>query len=391
MRSIHTRIAQQTAPTMFALAVLFLACQAILIVLWVDVPSLREMTVGRQDTRTIELDAFWLPVTQRSPIAAALERWAVLTMLVIWPIVGMEAIYHLLTRPRETRWRWHRLASLAFLVCPSLRMGARSPEMNDKIWLPGMQWRRPDARLRRRLAKRFSVPMVGIALLILPVLIVEFFMKEQVARYLWLRVALHVSTGIIWFAFAAEFILMVSIAEKKWDYLKENWIDLTIIALPFFSFLRSLQAVRGTKLAKLAKVSQITKLVRAYRLRGTALKAFRALILLDVLTRLIRTSPEQQLIRYRTKLEAAERDTRLLRLIIARLQRQIREQNSEPDVVAEEDEQQSPPPQHRVDPTPQSRQGTERLDDQGNAKEKSDQNSATVPKTASSYPARREA
>ena len=324
---MHTRIAERTAPTMFALAVLFLACQAILIVLWVDVPSLREMTVGRQGgPANVEADGgLWLPVTQRSPIAAALERLAVLTMLIIWPIVGTEAVYHLVVGPKAPRWRWHRIASVAFIVCPSLRMGARSAEMGDKIWLPGMQWRRADSRLRRRLAKRFSIPMVGIALLILPVLVIEFFMKEQVARYLWLRVALHVSTGIIWFAFAAEFILMISVAEKKWDYLKENWIDLTIIALPFFSFLRSLQAVRGTKLAKIAKVSQITKLVRAYRLRGTALKAFRALILLDVLTRLIQTSPEQQLTRYQAKLDAAQREARLLRLMIARLRRQLRE------------------------------------------------------------------
>ena len=165
--------------------------------------------------------------------------------------------------------------------------------------------------------------MIGIALLILPVLMVEFLLKEQVARYAWLRLALHVGTGVIWFAFAAEFILMASIAEKKLDYIRKNWVDLAIIVLPFFSFLRSMQAVRGSRLAKLAKIPQLSKLVRAYRLRGTALKAFRALVLLDVSTRLLRTTPEKQLIRLREELAVTQREARLIRLMIARLEREI--------------------------------------------------------------------
>ena len=180
------------------------------------------------------------------------------------------------------------------------------------------------------------VAMIGIALLILPVLIVEFLLKEQVARYVWLRVSLHVGTGVIWFAFAAEFILMVSIAEKKFDYIRRNWVDLAIIALPFFSFLRSLQAMRGTRLAKLAKLPQLTKLARAYRLRGTVLKAFRALVLLDVSARLFRKTPEQQLQQLRAELVVTQREARLIRLMIARLERELATAGDVPDAASAE-------------------------------------------------------
>lgn len=334
---------------MFGLAVLFLVCQAILIVLWVDVPALREKSVsaissddglsvegaalGDQESpvgpgdevSTEELDA--LQQSIRGPVSASqimLEQTALGLMFVIWPVVIAESVYHIFIRPKTWAMTATHAYSLLFCVCPSLRMCARSAEMGGRLWLPGWSWQRPNRRLRRRLEHYFSVPMIGIALLIVPVLVVEFLFKDQVARYAWLRVSLHTGTGVIWFAFAAEFILMIAIAEKKFDYLRRHWVDVAIIVLPFFSFLRSLQALRGTRLARLARVPQLTKLARAYRLRGTVLRAFRALVLLDVAARLFRTTPEKRLHRLRQQLSAAQADARKIRLMIARTEREIR-------------------------------------------------------------------
>jgi len=317
---------------LFGLSVLFLVCQAVLVVLWVDVPSLREKTLPNTGT---------IAELGMGPITASelrLERFALATMYVIWPIVTLETIYHWIIRPKTRAMRWFHLFGFFFCVCPSLRMCARSVEMDGRLWLPGMSWRRPNRRLRRRLEQHFSIPMIGIALLILPVLLVEFLLKDQVARYGSLRIALHVGTGVIWFAFAGEFILMASIAEKKLDYIRKNWVDLAIIVLPFFSFLRSMQAVRGSRLARLAKIPQLTKLVRAYRLRGTVLKAFRALVLLDVSTRLIRTTPEKRLARLRSELTATRREARLIRLMIARLEREITETAEDADAGQKSDD-----------------------------------------------------
>lgn len=360
---VHARVAHWTAPIMFVSATTFLVCQAILIVLWVDVPSLREKTLELNQTKPavgsvaegnvianaikskpIESELRSVPILAPTTHAQLqLQRASISLMAITWPIVILESIYHWIIRPKTWAMRWFHFFGFLFCVCPSLRMCARSVEMDGRLWLPGISWSRPNRRLRRRLEQTFSVPMIGIALLILPVLMVEFFLKDQVARYGSLRLALHVGTGVIWFAFAAEFILMVSIAEKKLDYIRKNWVDLAIIILPFFSFLRSMQAVRGSRLAKLAKIPQLSKLVRAYRLRGTALKAFRALILLDVSTRLLRTTPEKQLARLREELTVTNREARLIRLMIARLQREITESNEISDPIT------SGKPEDRVD------------------------------------------
>ncbi|TWT64582.1 hypothetical protein CA85_37150 [Allorhodopirellula solitaria] len=366
---LHRRIAIWTAPLMFVLAVVFLVCQAVLIVMWVDVPTLREKSLAAATNPTnpsatdgelstddsarrehapseqapltpsnptpspsppsIDPDQHQIETLHRallgptSPAQLMLEGAAVIAMCLIWPIVLLESVYHWMIRPKTWATAPMHAYSLIFCISPSLRMCARSAEMGDRLWLPRWSWQRPDRRLRRRLEQSFSVPMIGIAMLIVPVLVVEFLLKDQVARYAWLRVALHIGTGVIWFAFAAEFILMISIAEKKFDYLRRHWIDLAIIVLPFFSFLRSLQAVRGTRLAKLAKVPQLTKLARAYRLRGTVLRAFRALVLLDVSARLFRSTPEKRLHRLRQELSVTQREARMIRLMIVRIEREI--------------------------------------------------------------------
>ncbi len=344
---------------MFGLSVMFLVCQAILIVMWVDVPALREKaavisTAGavssdvvqsadgsaRGEKESLQLESLQLAV--RGPVSSSqmmLERATVGLMWVIWPLVIAESIYHLIIRPKRRAFAKTHAYSLLFCLCPSLRMCARSAEMNGRLWLPGWSWQRPDRRLRRRLEQHFSIPMIGIALMIVPVLIVEVLFQDQVAQHLGLRISLHIGTGVIWFAFAAEFILMISIAEKKFDYLRRHWVDLAIIVLPFFSFLRSLQAVRGTRLARLAKLPQLTRLARAYRLRGTVLRAFRALVLLDVSARLFQSTPEKRLHRLRQELTATQREARMIRLMIVRIEREIRNDET---IVVDADRDASP-------------------------------------------------
>jgi len=163
--------------------------------------------------------------------------------------------------------------------------------------------------------------MIVIAMMIMPVLIVEFFMKTQVAQYDWLRMMLHLGTGIIWFAFAAEFILMVSVADKKLRYCKEHWIDLAIIILPVFSFLRSLQLLRATALAQALGIPMLTKLARVYRLRGTAIKAFRALVLLELFQRFWGGDAERRIEKLQRRLAEVESEAKSIRRKIAKLER----------------------------------------------------------------------
>jgi len=306
-------IAVHTAPLMFWLSLIFLVCQAVLIVMWVDVPNLRENLSANVDE----------PLISARSGAVAIESVAIRLMLIIWPIVIAESILHWFTRPWNRETRSFHFFSLLFAICPSLRMCARSLQMGKRIWLPSLGWRKADARMRRRLERRFSMPMIGIALLIMPVLIVEWFMKAQVADYDWLRFALHFSTGMIWFCFAAEFILMVSLAEKKFQYCRKHWIDLAIIILPLFSFLRSLRLLRATGITKLVRLSQLNQVARMYRLRGTAMRVARAMVLLDLLERLFHTSPEKSLTKLRKQRDELENQVRLIRRKIRRLERDV--------------------------------------------------------------------
>ncbi len=309
-------IAARTAPLMFSLSLIFLVCQAILVVVWVDVPNLAE------NARAVIAQAEGASVAERVRISLGselidhrIQDLAVTLILFIWPVVILEAVFHWMTRPWNIRFLKYHLFGLLCCICPSFRMCARSPEIRFRIWLPGLGWRQANKRLRKRLERHFSAPMILIALLILPVLVVEYFMKTQVVEYTWLRLMLHVSTGVIWFAFAFEFILMFSVAQKKFAYCKSHWLDIAIIVLPLFSFLRSLRVLRA---------SQVTKMARVYRLRGTAVRALRAMILLEFYHRITGTDLDRRIEKLERQLQDVESEAKEIRRQIARLQRQPR-------------------------------------------------------------------
>jgi hypothetical protein len=313
-------IAWYSAPVMFGISLIFLVCQAILVVVWVDVPNLSENALVAIDPSNPNADAIRRSLS--APIVdSRLQGATIFVMMVIWPLVTLESIWHWISRPWNRESRWFHFYSLLFCICPSLRMCARSTEMHQRLWLPGLGWRVANRRLRQRLERRFSLPMIGIALLIMPVLIVEFFMKAQVVQYSWLRAFLHLGTGVIWFAFAFEYILMVSVAKKKLIYCKDHWIDLAIIMLPLFSFLRTLRILRTTRVAQLVRLPMLTKLARVYRLRGTAVKVLRALMVLEVLQRMYGGNPERQIDRLQKKLDEAELEAKQIRRKIVKLER----------------------------------------------------------------------
>ncbi len=310
---------------MFFLALTFLVCQAVLVVVWVDVPNLQEnaiLTISPDDPNAESL---------RQSLSGEIvdhhvQDAAVYMMLIIWPIVICETVYHWIVRPWNPDTRRFHFFGLLFCISPSLRLCARSPEMGYRLWLPTLGWRVANRKLRARLQRQFSFPMIVIALMIMPLLIIEFFLKDQVAQYSWLRMLLHIGTGVIWFAFAAEFILMVSVAEKKIAYCKKHWIDLAIIILPLFSFLRSLRILRATQALR---VPQLTKLARVYRLRGTAVKALRALVLLDLFQRFINTDTDRSIAKLQTRLDELEDEAKQIRRQIVKLRREKAEQERE--------------------------------------------------------------
>ncbi len=279
-------VADHMALPMFCLSLLFLALVAILITTQVYAPRLADLATANTSSNLLATTA-----------TEQLTRFSAMLVLLLWPLFWLEHFYNAhaaaqLLSPNKSQLK----RTLAVCLCPPLRLGATSPAQDNKLWLPTTGWREPNRTLCKELQQKLSMPMLVIALTILPVLLTEKVFSNAVAENAWLRLMLNTATGFIWLAFTAEFIVMVNASAKKIAYIKANWIDLAIILLPLIAFLRSF--------------SILAKLGKAYRMRGIIIKAVRALTLLEIADRLTGCDPAKKLQRlndqYQEKSEELE-------------------------------------------------------------------------------------
>jgi len=282
---------------MFALSVAFVALLAMLIVVWVDIPRVVELSTVAQEPTATPASAYWLATADR---VGKIILWL---LLLLWPLFWIDYFFSMRRGEgsffKRATSRGGILRSFACVI-PPLRIAAPTHAKAGQIWLPGIHWNYPGKELTRRLSRAFSKPMLVIAMLILPILLVEYGLHRIVEEQPWLRMVLHIATGFIWWAFTIEFIIMVSVADKKIAYIKKNWIDLAIILLPLISFLRSFRVLR---IARLAKVQKLAKMGRVFRMRGLAMKVLRAMMLLGFVNRLLRITPEKRLAKLHLKRE----------------------------------------------------------------------------------------
>ncbi len=319
------------APVMFVASLLFLALLGTLIVCWVDIPRVTAVELeGRPHLADASVDdAEW-----RFEHAAIDLGWVIYRLLLaVWPFFWIERLLSGWAQRRsgfhQPNLRWQRRwSNLAVCICPPMRMAAPNESQGHRIWLPGLGWQPPGRELSAKLERVFGTPMLIIALLILPILLIEFGFHDFVARHHGLRVALHISTGLIWCAFAVEFIIRVSATDKKLAYVRKNWIDLAIVILPLISFLRSVRVMRAAKLMKASQFQKLSKLFLVYRMRGLGLKAARAFVVLDLLDRLMKRTPEQRIERLQLELKERLEEVNEIRKKIEKLQMQCRKTES---------------------------------------------------------------
>lgn len=317
------------AAAMFSASLLFLMLLASLTVLWIDVPRLAESTAAT-DTEIMALGQRPVTVSELQFEQTAFSWGTVcgVALLLLWPVFVAEQIVRLLRCRSLLTYR--AAYPFGWLICflPPLRMCERQRDRDGQLWLPWGGWQVIDRQLQRELERHFSVPMILIALLILPVLGLQFYFRERIFDYPVLRLALHIGTGVIWFAFTVEFIVMVSVADKKLRYCRQHWLDLIIILLPLVSFLRTLRIIRATRLVRVTKLQKLTRLVRVYRLRGVMMRTLRALMLLEVIHRLIPVNPAKRLARLEEEAESKELELAELREEIAQLRSQLQSHDS---------------------------------------------------------------
>lgn len=150
-----------------------------------------------------------------------------------------------------------------------------SPPGCRRIWLPFRGYLDVDDDIRKRVDRFFSVPMLTLALLVLPLLVVDYYISRGTDKEHWLTTVVLFSHVTISLAFAAEFVVKIWIAQSRFGYLGRNWIDLIIIILPFLRSIRVFQAFRMLRSLEAARVVQFS---RIYAMRGVGLKAVRTMV-----------------------------------------------------------------------------------------------------------------
>ncbi len=210
----------------------------------------------------------------------------------VWAIVILDALLSL----RKASGRLRQIVPRILLVCalPPCRATICPSAPGAAIWLPRGGWRLTGEALSRTLERRAAVPMLTVTLLVLPVVLVEFFLKDRIAGMPAVGPALHVANAVIWFCFALEFMMMLSVTARRRQYCVKNWISIVIILFPTFGFLRKM------KIFSLLGMMVSTQM-RKYRLRGLGVRLTRIALFLNLVERFLRRNPEKFLERLHEK------------------------------------------------------------------------------------------
>ena len=209
-------------------------------------------------------------------------RW---TLLALWILIAMESLPSLLAWRRSDA-RSARLRALLVCLIPPLRAAVAPHAPREWLWLPRAGWVQRNERQFHKLELRLAIPMLMIAVLILPVIVSELLFDIELETTPELAIVLHAMTSVIWFAFAVEFMVLISVAAKKFEYARDHWINLLIIVLPLVAFLRTLALFKALQLAKVSKVFQTV------RLRVLLTRAHRIALLLNLIERVLARRPE---------------------------------------------------------------------------------------------------
>ncbi|UCD76856.1 MAG: ion transporter [Phycisphaerales bacterium] len=151
-----------------------------------------------------------------------------------------------------------------------------------------------DDELRDRMERRFHWPMIILALLVLPLIGMEFFLlpKLPAAQKDLAQTFIVITEITISFAFLIEFVVKITVAESRLEYIRRNWLDIVVICLPL------LRALRVLRVARVAQTS------RTFRLRGVGMKFAR-----HILTMLLGLNITDRLLeRFGVKLHRGRKD-----------------------------------------------------------------------------------
>ncbi|GBD36070.1 hypothetical protein HRbin36_01190 [bacterium HR36] len=252
-------------------------------------------------------------------------------LVAVWPLFVLEALVRGRLAWLQGQRFWGLTQALVVLVVPPLRLGFRGYYRTEEIWLPLLSWQKADKQLYRRLEKFFSIPMICLALLVLPILVLEYGWPEWREQYGWFGPTLDAASAAIWLAFALEFILLVNLSSNKLQFCFRHWIELLIVVLPLVEIMPALltDLVPALRLLRILRLQQLGRFGRVYRLRALVTKLWRAFLILEIVQRLTGQTPEKRLRKLRELLAAKQEEIEELKAEIAQLEERVRQAQGE--------------------------------------------------------------
>ncbi len=232
----------------------------------------------------------------------------------LYLVLLIETLTHRLIGTNNMRQHW------LILLFPVMRICPRDHVDGSHTWIPMLGWRESSDALEDCLARAFSWPMIIIALSVLPVVAIEFFYGEWVAQNELGQLAINVCSGLIWIAFVFEFVIMFSVVNQRFQYCKKNWIDLAVILLPLVT------VMGAARMGRLMKLNQLSRTAKIYRIRGLAIRVWRAVVALDVLDSILRLDPNRRVEKLRRRIEERESQLERLRCQLGKLESAVASQ-----------------------------------------------------------------
>lgn len=129
--------------------------------------------------------------------------------------------------------------------------------------IPRMTPERREA-LTDLIAERLDRPMAALGIIFLLVV----FAEGLAAPGSGLATGLLVAGWVLWIAFVAEFLARFYIAPSKTRFLRKNWWQILLLALPFLRFIRVLGILRAARAGRV--VSSALRATRSARAALTA-------------------------------------------------------------------------------------------------------------------------
>jgi voltage-gated potassium channel len=123
---------------------------------------------------------------------------------------------------------------------------------------------------RERFSALLDVPLSALALVSLALIIVEFTVSPG---GLWSGRVAAMQTGV-WLIFLAAFIAELSLAPRKVDFVRGNWIIIVALVVPAFRLFRAFALFRFVRASRVLRGLSVIRVSTSINRAGRALRNF---------------------------------------------------------------------------------------------------------------------